>query len=173
MIQEAGTSGIVFPPGPDGTPSSRLAGTRIMAAALGALDARHAQEALLEPRWRHAYPLHFRRLVEGAMASPEAALACARAGLDAAWENLVFARAGGPPATLREASADSEAIEFRGEFLHAFRQSERVLSHLPVLVRRGATEVRAEGFVYDHAARTLEFKGRMRAVFTPPRGSNG
>ena len=117
MIQEAGTSGIVFPPGPDGTPSSRLAGTRIMAAALGALDARHAQEALLEPRWRHAYPLHFRRLVEGAMASPEAALACARAGLDAAWENLVFARAGGPPATLREASADAEL----GQALHSLK----------------------------------------------------
>lgn len=109
MARQAMGSGIVFPPGPDGTPSSRLAGTRIMAAALGALDPEHAQDALREPRWRHAYPLHFRRLVEGAMRSPEAALACAKAGLAAAWDELGFARPDGTTATLREALDDGTA----------------------------------------------------------------
>src|SRR4029450_8539914 len=76
--------GIAFPPGPDGQPSSRLAGTRTMSAALAALDAEHACDALREARWRHAYPRHFRRLVEGAMRSPQAAPARRRAGLGTA-----------------------------------------------------------------------------------------
>ena len=45
-------------------------------------------------------------------------------------------------------------------------------SHLPVIVRRGATEVRADGMEYDNLARVVDLKGRMRAVFTPP-GRNG
>ncbi len=61
------TTGIAFAPGPDGRPSSRLATTQVMSTALAALDPAHAAEALREPRWRQAYPLHFRRLVEGGM----------------------------------------------------------------------------------------------------------
>ena len=45
----------------------------------------------------------------------------------------------------REATPTEEAIEFRGEFLHAFLNTERVRSHLPVRVKQGATEVRAVG----------------------------
>ena len=47
--------------------SSRLAGTRISGGARRAR--RRAYRALREPRGYHAYPLHFRRLVEGAMHS--------------------------------------------------------------------------------------------------------
>ncbi len=68
----------------------------------------------------------------------------------------------------REATPGQEAIEFRGEFLHAFLNTERVRSHLPVLVKRGATEVRAEGMEYDNLAQVVVLKGRMRAVFVPP-----
>jgi hypothetical protein len=82
------TAHIAFPSGPDGQPSSRLAGTQILAAALGALNPAHGDAALREPRWRHAYPQHFRRLVEGGMRSPSAALASATAGLEAAWTCL-------------------------------------------------------------------------------------
>ena len=70
---------------------------------------------------------------------------------------------------VREANAKDQAIEFRGEFLHAFLNTERVRSHLPVLVTRGSTEVRADGLDYDNLARVVEFKGRMRAVFAPPK----
>lgn len=73
--------GIAFPPDADGRPSSRRAGTRILAAALAAVDPGDARDALAEPRWRHAYPRHFRRLVHGAMRSPDGAIAAARAGL--------------------------------------------------------------------------------------------
>jgi hypothetical protein len=98
------TIGIAFPAGPDGEPSSRLAGTRTMSAALAAHDRGHAEEALREPRWRHAYPRHFQRLVEGGMQSPQSALASARAGLDTAWDSARFLTDDGAR-SLREALA--------------------------------------------------------------------
>ena len=71
----------------------------------------------------------------------------------------------------REAVAGDDAIEFRSEFLHAFLATERVQSHLPVTVRRGATEVRAEGMRYDNLARVVDLQGHMAAVFAPPRAA--
>lgn len=74
----------------------------------------------------------------------------------------------GSAQVVREATGKQEAIEFRGEFLHAFLNGERVRSHLPVVVRRGATEVRADGMEYDNLARVVDLKGRTRAVFVAP-----
>ena len=68
----------------------------------------------------------------------------------------------------RGALGAGEAIEFRGEFLHVFAHAEKLRSHLPVWVRKGATELRADGFEYDHLARTLDLKGRTKATFLPP-----
>lgn len=79
----------------------------------------------------------------------------------------------GSAQVVREALGRQEAIEFRGEFLHAFLNTERVRSHLPVIVRRGATEVRADGMDYDNLARVVDLKGRMRAIFTSPARSGG
>ena len=63
-------------------------------------------------------------------------------------------------------------IHFRGEFLHAFLNTERVRSHLPVTVTRGATQVRADAVDYDNLSGVIRFSGRMRGVFetraTPP-----
>jgi len=61
-------------------------------------------------------------------------------------------------------------ILMQGEFLHAFLVTERVQSHLPVLVRTAGSELRAAGLDYDHGARKLELKGPMRAQL-PPRGA--
>lgn len=70
---------------------------------------------------------------------------------------------------LRESNGKDDAIEFRGEFLHALQNTERVRSHLPVMVLRGATQLNAEAMDYDNLARVLQLKGRIRAVFaTPP-----
>jgi lipopolysaccharide export system protein LptC len=55
----------------------------------------------------------------------------------------------------------------RGEFLHAFLVTERIKTHLPVLVRQGGTELRAAGLEYDHASRRLDLKGPIRAVLAP------
>lgn len=67
--------------------------------------------------------------------------------------------------------ANSEAIEFRGEFLHYFVNTERVVSHLPVVMKQGRTEIRADAFAFDNLSRVVDFKGRVRAVFAPPRGT--
>ena len=72
---------------------------------------------------------------------------------------------------VREVGANHEAIEFRGEFLHYFGNAERVVSHLPVIMKQGRTEVRADAFAFDNLSRVVDFKGRVRAVFAPPRGT--
>lgn len=63
---------------------------------------------------------------------------------------------------------NGEPIEFTGEFLHAFLNTEKVRSHLPVTVRRGASEVRADGMEYDNLQQLVTLKGRTRASFHPP-----
>jgi lipopolysaccharide export system protein LptC len=70
--------------------------------------------------------------------------------------------------------AGGQRIEFRGEFLHAYLLTERLRSHLPVQIRRGASELRAGGMEYDHLTRTVQLKGPVRAVFVPPgKGGQG
>lgn len=71
----------------------------------------------------------------------------------------------------RAAAPGQEALEFRGEFLHAFANAQRVRSHLPVVVRRGSTELRADGVDYDHLARRIDFLGKSRTVFAPTGGA--
>jgi lipopolysaccharide export system protein LptC len=68
----------------------------------------------------------------------------------------------------REATPLEAAIDFHGDFLHLFVNSERVRSHLPVVVRQGATEIRAAGVEYDNLARVVDLKGRITAVFVDP-----
>ena len=57
-----------------------------------------------------------------------------------------------------------QAIEIRGEFLHAFLVTEQVRSHLPVRVIQGRNARQAGGIDYDHGQPRLDFKGPMRAV---------
>ena len=58
-------------------------------------------------------------------------------------------------------------IVMKSEFLHLFLVSERVKSHLPVEVRRGAMDLHAAGLDYDHATRLLQLQGPIRAVIPP------
>ena len=69
---------------------------------------------------------------------------------------------------VREPTDKSAAIDFRGEFLHCFQNTERVRSHLPVVVTQGGTEIHADSMAYDNLAGVLDLKGRVRAVLTPP-----
>ena len=71
---------------------------------------------------------------------------------------------------VREAGEQGEAIDFRGEFLHYFVNTERVRSHLPVVVRQGRTEIRADAFDFDNLTRAVDFKGHVHAVFAAPSG---
>lgn len=68
---------------------------------------------------------------------------------------------------VRESTATEEAIEFRGEFLQAYLNAERVKSHLPVTLVRGKTEIRADSMDYDNLERVVNLKGKVKAVFPP------
>lgn len=68
---------------------------------------------------------------------------------------------------VRQPATGELPIEFRGEFLHAFLRTERVRSHLPVIVQRGAAEVRADTLDIDHLDQLVNLKGRVRATFAP------
>ncbi|HSN33190.1 MAG TPA: LPS export ABC transporter periplasmic protein LptC [Ideonella sp.] len=66
---------------------------------------------------------------------------------------------------VREARTDSPAIEFRGEFLHAFLDTEQVRSHLPVTLRQEGSELRGDTLFYDNLTRTARLVGHVSATF--------
>jgi len=65
-----------------------------------------------------------------------------------------------------------EPIQFRGEFLHAFLNTERLRSHLPVVVTSEGSEFRAAGMDYDHLTGKLQLQGKMRAQLQPSAGGS-
>lgn len=69
---------------------------------------------------------------------------------------------------VRQATADAGEIDFRGEFLHYFQYTERLRSHLPVVVTQGGSRITADAFDYDNLMRSLDFKGDVHAVLSPP-----
>lgn len=73
---------------------------------------------------------------------------------------------------VREAVAGTDGtvqprLEFRGEFLHAFVNEERVKSHLPVTLTRGADQFSGDTFVYSNLTGIAELKGRVRGQLVP------
>jgi lipopolysaccharide export system protein LptC len=58
-------------------------------------------------------------------------------------------------------------LEIRGEFLHAFADSERVKSHLPVTIKRGDDVFEGDSLNYDNLERVLEMNGRVRGTLQP------
>ncbi|MCU1607171.1 MAG: uncharacterized protein JWP46_3636, partial [Modestobacter sp.] len=74
--------GVVFPAGSDGRRSTAAVGRAVLADALRPVDPTGARAAEQETNWRAGYLTHVRRTVEAGLASREAALAIAGAGLD-------------------------------------------------------------------------------------------
>jgi lipopolysaccharide export system protein LptC len=58
-------------------------------------------------------------------------------------------------------------LEFRGEFLHAFLNEERVTSHKPVILIRGQDQFTGDTFDYDNLGQVANLKGRVRGVLIP------
>ena len=58
-------------------------------------------------------------------------------------------------------------MEFRGEFLHAFMNTEQVKSHLPVTLTRGADQFTAQSMDYDNLNRVMNLSGRVRGILMP------
>jgi lipopolysaccharide export system protein LptC len=61
-------------------------------------------------------------------------------------------------------------IEFRGEFLHAFIDTQRLRSHLPVTLVQGRDTIRAATLEADNKARTATLGGPLVAELAPPSG---
>jgi hypothetical protein len=124
---EQESRGIAFPAGPDGRRSTAAVGRAVIADALRAVDPTGARAAEQETNWRTGYLAHLRRTVEAGLASPEAALQIAGAGLDSVHARM---RVVGPDGehdlgTLRTAPAARalRTVELRGD-----AEPERVLS---------------------------------------------
>lgn len=70
---------------------------------------------------------------------------------------------------VREAVGDSQPIEFESEFLHAYLNTERVRSHLPVHLRQGTSDLRVGGIDYDNLTRIAKLSAPVRARYDMPR----
>ena len=62
-------------------------------------------------------------------------------------------------------------MEFRSEFLQTFTRTERVKSHLPVVLTRGADRFTGDAMDYDNLDRILLLDGRVRGMLAPPGAS--
>ena len=59
-------------------------------------------------------------------------------------------------------------LEFRGEFLHAFIDTERVKSHKPVTLIRGSDRFTSDAMDYDSLTGIANLQGRVRGLIMPP-----
>lgn len=59
------------------------------------------------------------------------------------------------------------ALRFAGEKLHAFVNTERVLSDKPVLLTRGLDHFTADSMDFDNKQRVMVLKGRVRGMLIP------
>jgi lipopolysaccharide export system protein LptC len=75
----------------------------------------------------------------------------------------------GSAQVVREGAGDVPRVEFESEFLHAFLNTERLRSHLPVRLRQGTSELRVGGIEYDNLTRIARLGAPVRARFEMPR----
>jgi hypothetical protein len=87
--------GVIFPLGPDGRRSTAAVGRAVIADALRPVDPTGARAAEQETNWRAGYLPHIRRTVEAGLASRQAALAIAAAGLDSLHDRMRVVTADG------------------------------------------------------------------------------
>jgi lipopolysaccharide export system protein LptC len=75
----------------------------------------------------------------------------------------------GNAVVVRDAVAGTETprMEFRGEFLHVFVNTERVKSNKPVTLIRGNDTFVADQMDYDNLDRVMDLRGRVRGVLQP------
>ena len=81
---------MAFPVSADGRRSTSALGQAVVADALSGVDPTGARAAERESKWRTAYPVHFRRLVEAGLASRQATVSVARDGLESLHQRMRF-----------------------------------------------------------------------------------
>ncbi|HLT09458.1 MAG TPA: hypothetical protein VK028_01460 [Micromonosporaceae bacterium] len=99
---DARETSVVFPRTGAGARSSSALGRSVVASALRSVDPIGARAAESETSWRRGYTVHFRRLVEAGLLSPQSAVTIASDGLSALHAQLRFATVNGE-ITLAEA----------------------------------------------------------------------
>jgi hypothetical protein len=104
--------GVAFPVGDDGRRSTAAVGRAVVADALRAVDPAGALAAEQETNWRAGYLVHFRRLVEAGLASREAALSIAGAGLSSLYERMRVVEPDGDEVALERLRAAVPARRF-------------------------------------------------------------
>lgn len=78
----------------------------------------------------------------------------------------------GDARVVREPVTDKAAppqprMEFRGDFLHAFMNTERVKSHKPVELIRDKDVFTADSLDFDNLDRVIQLKGRVKGTLVP------
>jgi lipopolysaccharide export system protein LptC len=73
---------------------------------------------------------------------------------------------------VREGGADKAGkatppMQYRGEFLHAFMNTEKLKSHKPVELQRGNDRFTADSMEFDNAEQLLQLNGRVRGTLVP------
>ena len=58
-------------------------------------------------------------------------------------------------------------MEYRGEFLHAFMETERITSDKPVDLRRGEDRFTADAMDFDNLSRVMQLTGRVKGRLAP------
>jgi len=58
-------------------------------------------------------------------------------------------------------------IEFRGEYLHANTETERIKSNRPVELRRGKDVFSGDSMDFDNAGQIMVMQGRVKGLITP------
>ncbi|HYP82822.1 LPS export ABC transporter periplasmic protein LptC [Variovorax sp.] len=84
----------------------------------------------------------------------------------------------GDAVVVRDEARDTDGtvlprLEFRGEFLWAFVDQERVMSNKPVTLTRGSDTFTADAMDYDKITGVANLKGRVRGVIQPPAAAKG
>jgi hypothetical protein len=109
--------GLVFPADGEGRRSTSSVGRSVVADALRSVDPTGARAAEQATGWRTDYLVHFRRLVEAGLASPEAAVSVAEGGLASAHDRMrVLDEDGGEHGLAQwpETGRELEQVEVRG-----------------------------------------------------------
>ncbi len=75
----------------------------------------------------------------------------------------------GAAQVVREGVGAQAQVEFESEFLHAFLNTERVRSHLPVRLRQRGSDLRVGAIDYDNLTRSAKLGPPVRARFDVPR----
>lgn len=70
-------------------------------------------------------------------------------------------------AVASKAGQTTPRLEFRGEFLHAFMNTEQVKSDKPVQLTRGSDRFTGDTMDYDNLARVMQLRGRVKGLLVP------